>query len=93
MLCSISVFVSRFTGQHNIDVKWNGVPIVQSPVIGYATRDPDTGVFPNNVPPVYLAGHRPRCVKQHILDTNVQRSFFSIELQFGTRGLFNVLNV
>ncbi|KAL8593937.1 hypothetical protein ACOMHN_021789 [Nucella lapillus] len=45
--------------KHYIDVSWNGHALAQSPLLGYATRDPTpNGHTPGLPPPVYLATPR-----------------------------------
>ncbi|PVD18513.1 hypothetical protein C0Q70_21062 [Pomacea canaliculata] len=53
------LFTPEEKGKHDIHVKWNGIPTVQSPLIGYATPAPQNGVRPGGMAPVYLLGHMP----------------------------------
>ncbi|XP_076435753.1 filamin-A-like [Babylonia areolata] len=54
MLC----FTPQEEGKHSIDVSWNGAPLAESPMLGYATREPGTNGYTNGlVPHVYLLGH------------------------------------
>ncbi|KAK7090869.1 filamin-C-like isoform X2 [Littorina saxatilis] len=53
-------FTPEEEGRHYIDVDYNGAPLPQSPLLGYATRDMEPNGYPSGSPPVYLAGHHPR---------------------------------
>ncbi|KAL8625534.1 hypothetical protein ACOMHN_014623 [Nucella lapillus] len=52
-------FTPEEEGKHYVDVNWNGVPLPQSPLLGYATRDIEPSRIPNNTAPVFLAGTHP----------------------------------
>ncbi|XP_076453914.1 filamin-A-like [Babylonia areolata] len=52
-------FTPQEEGPHYIDVDFNGTPLPQSPLLGFATRDPQPNGYPSNTAPVFLADRHP----------------------------------